>query len=58
MAKYTRYDPRNKKSGRHKTQYLERGSMGRTNRERVEADDFDQMYEKYGLELVLKQYRN
>jgi hypothetical protein len=38
MAKYSRYDSRNKKRDRHKNQYLERGSMGRRNREIHEAN--------------------
>jgi hypothetical protein len=38
MAKYSRYDPRNKKRNRHKNQYLGRGSQGRTNRVRTQAD--------------------
>lgn len=38
MAKYSRYDSRNKKRNRHKNQYLNRGSMGRKNREIIEAN--------------------
>jgi len=57
MAKYSRYDSRNKKQNRHKNQYLGRGAMGRKNRERSEADIYYQdMYEKYGLDQVLKKY--
>ena len=56
MAKYSRYDSRNKKRDRHRNQYLERGSMGRKNRERNEAslyDDEDFTFEKYSLKKSL-----
>lgn len=59
MAKYSRYDSRNKKKDRHKNQYLDRGSMGRKNRERHEASIFseeDELFEKYGLRKTLDTY--
>ena len=51
MAKYSRYDSRNKKRNRHKNQYLERGSMGRKNREIHEANSQREViyYEKTDL---------
>lgn len=45
MAKYSRYDPRNKKQNRHKNQYLDRGRMGRKNRIRTESDLYNQTYQ-------------
>jgi hypothetical protein len=57
MAKYSRFDSRNKKRNRHKNQYLDRGSMGRKNRERLEGDLYHQeVYDKYGIEFALKKY--
>lgn len=54
MAKYGRYDSRNKKRNRHKNQYLERGSMGRKNRERLEADQYnDLIFDKYGFKSTI-----
>jgi hypothetical protein len=52
VAKYSRYDSRNKKRNRHKEQYLERGKMGRRNRERLEAD----LYEKYTMNKTIEKY--
>lgn len=57
MAKYSRFDSRNKKRNRHKNQYLDRGSMGRKNRERLEADIYhEEMYDKYGIDIAIKKY--
>lgn len=52
MAKYSRFDSRNKKRNRHKNQYLSKGDMGRKNRERIEAD----LYEKYALNKTIEKY--
>ena len=57
MAKYSRYDSRNKKRNRHKEQYLDRGKMGRKNRERTEGDFYnEQLYRKYGVENTIEYY--
>jgi len=57
MAKYSRFDSRNKKRNRHKNQYLDRGSMGRKNRERLEANLYhNEVYEQYEVEAILKKY--
>lgn len=50
MAKYSRFDPRNKKKNRHKDQYLGKGSMGRKNRMNNEAVIDDNVYEQYFLD--------
>lgn len=54
MAKYSRFDSRNKKRNRHKNQYLERGSMGRKNREIREANSQreDIYYEKTDISVL------
>jgi len=39
MAKYSRFDPRNKKKGRHKNQYL--GRTQKPIRRELDADDKD-----------------
>ena len=41
MAKYTRYDPRNKKKNRHKDQYLDRSSK-KNKRVQVYGSDFSE----------------
>lgn len=41
MAKYTRYDPRNKKKNRHKDQYLDRSSK-KNKRVQVYSSDFSE----------------
>lgn len=52
MAKYSRYDPRNKKSNRHKNQYLGRSQTGVKNRARYDGDIYEHdMYKKYGLQI-------
>ena len=38
MAKYNRFDPRNKKKDRHKNQYLDRSSQ----RRKVKRDEYDE----------------
>jgi len=58
MAKYSRYDSRNKKRNKHKNQYLERGAMGRKNRERFEASEYDErLMQEYGLNSTLDNYK-
>lgn len=47
MAKYSRYDSRNKKRNRHKDLYLGRGSQGRRNREIHEGNVYHEQREKY-----------
>ena len=53
MAKYTRFDPRNKKKNRQKNRQTSehRG----IDRRRMSSQDeyYDEMYEKYGLEKIL-----
>lgn len=39
MAKYSRFDPRNKKKGRHKNQYL--GRTQKPVRRELDQDDLD-----------------
>lgn len=47
MAKYSRFDPRNKKKGRHKNQYL--GRTQKPVRRELDVDDKDlqQYYEAF-----------
>lgn len=49
MAKYNRFDPRNKKKGRHKNQYLDRSSYKRkTKRDEYNEQSFEErMVSKY-----------
>lgn len=55
MAKYSRYDPRNKKSNRHKNQYLGKGHVSRRNRERLQGDIYndEQTYTQRSLRTLL-----
>lgn len=55
MAKFTRFDPRNKKKNRHKNHYLDR-SRGDNSRRKDLEDYNDNMYEKYALTKVVDYY--
>lgn len=56
MAKYTRFDPRNKKRNKHKDQYLDRFSAdkNRGNKKSCQDDedmniDVKHLYKKYSM---------
>lgn len=49
MAKYSRFDSRNKKRNKHKNQYLDRTKAGNDKRPRY-FDEDESLYEKYRLE--------
>jgi len=55
MAKYSRFDPRNKKRNKHKNQYLDR-SRSSTDRRPRDEDEHDSLYQKYRLDKIADIY--
>jgi len=57
MAKYTRFDPRNKKRNKHKNQYLDRTKSAQDRRPRMDDEEEDSsLYERYRLEKFSNLY--
>lgn len=56
MAKYTRFDPRNKKKSRDKSHQRDRVRQNEQRRisDSLFDDDYSKDYEKYGIDVVLK----
>lgn len=55
MAKYTRFDPRNKKRNKHKNQYLDR-TRNQIDRRPRDDDENDSLYHKYRLDKIADIY--
>ena len=55
MAKYSRFDSRNKKRNKHKNQYLDRTKSNVDKRPRC-FDEDETLYEKYRLEKFSNLY--
>lgn len=48
MAKYNRFDPKNKKKDRHKNKYLDQPSKGKTRKDEYNEESFEErMLSKY-----------
>ena len=56
MAKYTRFDPRNKKRNKHKNQYLDRTKSAQDRRPRIDDEEDGSLYERYRLEKFSNLY--
>lgn len=56
MAKYSRFDSRNKKRNKHKNQYLDRAKSGVNDKRPRCFDEDETLYEKYRLEKFSNLY--
>jgi len=56
MAKYSRFDSRNKKRNKHKNQYLDRGRSSANDKRPKYLDEDETLYEKYRLEKLSNLY--